>query len=373
MRTVELRPDSLPGLTSDLLAGFQARWWRSADETLRREVVKPPPGRVSGKLAAPYLQACRDVVEHALRREARRCSPAEWLFYLRRTPDALWMDTGDVAINLHRRHIAEVASALAKEAGPDWVKAVPGFPLDRHATERVISLAAGAYLYASIEWLLRECSRGADFEFVQAAELPRAVPTPEQATATRSCLERLAAVGGGGGLRSGTRLLSMRAHTLESAELLACTATARRWHFDGWRGEDGEFSVRVLSQVIPEAWSIQPPLDACSQPTSFVPAQTVEAIGRLYLLLTLCSILVRQFPAWNSMLLYGYVSWDFDALIEEADNWMPRIVNHMPKELVTATLPKTGLELVVWARGTAKPASAEAGTIPEGGRQSGSC
>ena len=333
-----------PGLSSDAIATLRRERSLEFHTLIRHQVVRPAhaDSLVADELLLTYLLSCYEVVRTHILREVSGTSPTEWLFHLRRVPQSIWRDQPD-APDLFRRHVSETLTGMSDRTAPMLIRPDTNYPIDRSASQRVMSLAASVNFLAHIDWLIRENSRQVKFTFRGRDEIPTPLATKEQLVATARYFRRIE------GLerflhRAGTRLGTLKPFDVNDLACVVALPVHEHGRVDGWNidGKDVLTDIRVQFDIQAVSFDrLDAFLSSANDAFTNWPDSRFVAVATL---LTYCSVIARQLPTWTSLWAFGYISIDYDWFQERFEHHLDEIVGALPTQ-IRHRAPKTISEL----------------------------
>jgi hypothetical protein len=166
---------SLPGVLSQKIAAlFNEPDWRNSErhhfsyfnELIKQQIATPEPdldNRWSGRSIQGYLAAVRELLENELASLAGRYSSAQWLWYLRRLPDFIWL--GRVSTTApYDVTLAEIISSKSVTHSKFEIKGYKlEYPLGKGAVDHICKFCTGVRYLSQLHTYIRWAGKGVQF------------------------------------------------------------------------------------------------------------------------------------------------------------------------------------------------------------------
>lgn len=338
---VSLRPKSMQftDFTRERLQRQEEIVRRRFTALIRADVIRPVGGDAADIIR--YLRKCSGAIAQSLIQSAAAYSKSRWLWYLRRVPDELFERPGHLLPGGgYNRNVAEVLSGIGGRP-PSSGHVGTGYPFDGAIADVVLRFVAGANYLSRVHLLTRNGSRGVHLSLTDDSELPTETWTHLQAEALRLYAQRRVPSGGRFLAKAGTELATRVSNPSQPNVVLGVGPILRRWlDLDDDLAEALE-QRRIPQGYVPMLFDIRrvQQLAAASAGRIRWPSDdfAVAALAARFAV-----FLARKDPwTWASTLALGYVSIDYDHLIEWVESIWSATLAGMIQLLPTARFPAT--------------------------------
>lgn len=301
---------------------------------------------VAPTLTDNYLQHCHDLVCKMLADECRSISTTHWLWLLRRVPDHFFQKRVTSARGAgFNRNLAEIISAV----GGARTSRVPpqngAYPHDPQIIDSLLRLIAGVNLLANIEWLIRSNGRGVRLVF-SGGELPVTRETEDDKLAFDRYWSRIEESGSRFLARGGTDFGVEVFNEMVTGALATVGRVSSHFIRTGGAHPAGrETTYRVLKSYHPQLFSLSK-MTYLLRDMSGISSWPRPDFWTLLLVLRLAALIFWDFqPPWSQLLQFGYVSIDYDHLVELFDNRWPQAIEDLGKQFPNAAFPRNAESL----------------------------